>query len=386
MKICVVGTGYVGLVTGACLADFGMTVTGVDKDAAKIGALQRGEIPIYEPGLEELVEKNVQEGRLSFTTDLAPAIREARGVFIAVGTPPLPDGARRPLLRAPGRRADRRQPQRLQGGRQQVDGPGRHRPDGRDGRPRALRRPAGVRGRLEPRVPARGLGDRGLHAPRPRRRRRADAARGRRRARDLRPAQGGWRAVRDHQRRVGRDDQVRLERLPRHQDHLHQRGRRALRARRRRRRRGGARHGPRQPDRPEVPPPRPGLRRLLLPQGHARGGADRPGARHELRAHRRGPLAPTSAPSAAWSTKIEQAMGGVAGKTVAILGLAFKADTDDMRESPTIPIIEGLLAGGASIRAFDPGRDGRSAKGLLPAAVDLLQGRLRDRPRAPTAW
>jgi UDPglucose 6-dehydrogenase len=92
MKICVVGSGYVGLVTGACLAEFGMTVTGVDKDAAKIAALQRGEIPIYEPGLEEVVEKNVRASRLRFTTELAPAIREARAVFIAVGTPPLPDG------------------------------------------------------------------------------------------------------------------------------------------------------------------------------------------------------------------------------------------------------------------------------------------------------
>ncbi len=92
MKICVVGSGYVGLVTGACLADFGMTVTGVDKDASKIEALERGEIPIYEPGLEEVVEKNVRAGRLKFTTDLAPAIRDARAVFIAVGTPPLPDG------------------------------------------------------------------------------------------------------------------------------------------------------------------------------------------------------------------------------------------------------------------------------------------------------
>ena len=92
MKICVVGSGYVGLVTGACLAEFGMNVTGVDKDADKIAALERGEIPIYEPGLEELVAKNVRAGRLRFSTDLAPAIREARAVFIAVGTPPLPDG------------------------------------------------------------------------------------------------------------------------------------------------------------------------------------------------------------------------------------------------------------------------------------------------------
>jgi UDPglucose 6-dehydrogenase len=92
MNICVVGTGYVGLVTGACLADFGMNVLGADKDAAKIKALARGAIPIYEPGLSTLVRKNVREGRLAFTTELGPAIEEAEAVFIAVGTPPLPDG------------------------------------------------------------------------------------------------------------------------------------------------------------------------------------------------------------------------------------------------------------------------------------------------------
>ena len=92
MKICVVGSGYVGLVTGACLADFGMHVLGVDKDAGKIEALKRGVIPIYEPGLEDVVEANVKAGRLRFSTDLAPAIREAKAVFIAVGTPSLPDG------------------------------------------------------------------------------------------------------------------------------------------------------------------------------------------------------------------------------------------------------------------------------------------------------
>jgi len=93
MKICVVGSGYVGLVTGACLADFGMEVTGVDKDVAKIEALGSGEIPIFEPGLRTLVGKNMAEGRLSFTTQLGPAVEEALAVFIAVGTPPLPDGS-----------------------------------------------------------------------------------------------------------------------------------------------------------------------------------------------------------------------------------------------------------------------------------------------------
>jgi UDPglucose 6-dehydrogenase len=93
MNICMVGTGYVGLVTGACLADFGMDVVCVDKDEAKIAALQRGHIPIYEPGLEAIVAKNERAGRLRFTTDLKSAIEQSLAVFIAVGTPPKPDGS-----------------------------------------------------------------------------------------------------------------------------------------------------------------------------------------------------------------------------------------------------------------------------------------------------
>jgi UDPglucose 6-dehydrogenase len=93
MNICMVGTGYVGLVTGACLADFGMNVVCVDKDAEKIAALQRGEVPIYEPGLKEVIARNERAGRLRFTTDLKAGIEEALAIFIAVGTPPKPDGS-----------------------------------------------------------------------------------------------------------------------------------------------------------------------------------------------------------------------------------------------------------------------------------------------------
>ncbi len=82
-----VGTGYVGLVSGACFAEFGVTVVCVDKDASKIERLERGEIPIYEPGLDDLVAKNVRAGRLSFARDLAVAMDDADAVFIAVGTP-----------------------------------------------------------------------------------------------------------------------------------------------------------------------------------------------------------------------------------------------------------------------------------------------------------
>jgi UDPglucose 6-dehydrogenase len=93
MDISVIGTGNVGLVTGAGLADFGNDVICVDVDVRKIEALKSGAIPIYEPGLDTLVSKNVSEGRLRFTTDLPEAIRSARAIFIAVGTPPKPDGS-----------------------------------------------------------------------------------------------------------------------------------------------------------------------------------------------------------------------------------------------------------------------------------------------------
>src|SRR5438093_5538446 len=92
MNICVVGTGYVGLVTGAVFADLGNDVVCVDNDAVKISDLEGGRMPIYEPGLEEMVARNVADGRLAFTTDLPAAVRRAVIVFITVGTPPKSDG------------------------------------------------------------------------------------------------------------------------------------------------------------------------------------------------------------------------------------------------------------------------------------------------------
>ena len=87
MRIAMIGTGYVGLVSGACFADFGHQVTCVDKDSAKIEGLNAGVMPIWEPGLEALVRSNAERGRLSFTTDLPEAVKSAEAVFIAVGTP-----------------------------------------------------------------------------------------------------------------------------------------------------------------------------------------------------------------------------------------------------------------------------------------------------------
>jgi UDPglucose 6-dehydrogenase len=93
MRLCIIGTGYVGLVTGTCFAEVGHEVVCVDNDARKVELLQQGGIPIYEPGLEEMVKKNVAEGRLRFTTSTREGVESSDVIFIAVPTPPLPDGS-----------------------------------------------------------------------------------------------------------------------------------------------------------------------------------------------------------------------------------------------------------------------------------------------------
>src|SRR5277367_7066286 len=93
MKLTIIGTGYVGLVTGTCFAEGGHQVICVDKDAGKVKMLRGGGMPIYEPGLEELVQKNVREGRLRFTSSTQEGVEQSDVIFIAVPTPPMPDGS-----------------------------------------------------------------------------------------------------------------------------------------------------------------------------------------------------------------------------------------------------------------------------------------------------
>ena len=127
MKIAVVGTGYVGLVLGACLAENGNDVICIDKDEAKVRQLRRGVMPIYEPGLEEMVRRNRAEKRLEFTKDLPRAVRAASIVFIAVGTPQHEDGSA-DLTHVLGVAREIAQgDERLQGHRGQEHGAGRHR-------------------------------------------------------------------------------------------------------------------------------------------------------------------------------------------------------------------------------------------------------------------
>jgi UDPglucose 6-dehydrogenase len=365
MKICVVGSGYVGLVTGACLADFGMTVTGVDKDAAKIAALERGEIPIYEPGLEEIVEKNVKAGRLTFTTDLAPAIREAKAVFIAVGTPPLPDGRAdlsfvRQVAEAIGENLNGYKVVITKstvpvGTGQMVEKVVRERSGGshdfavvsnpeflREGcaledfyRPDRVvigaRDPRAVDVMLDIYAPLKAAGVPFVIAN-------VESAE------MIKYASNGFLAAKitfvneiaELCERAGADVEVVARGM-----------------------------GLDNRINPKFLHPGPGYGGSCFPKDTLAVAqiAEEHGMSFEIidavlsaneRVRRR--MVP----------KIEAAFDGLAGKTVALLGLAFKGDTDDMRESPAIPIVEGLVKAGARVRAFDPAAM-EQAKLVLPA-------------------
>ncbi len=127
MRIVMVGSGYVGLVSGACFADFGHEIVCVDKDEGKIERLRAGESPIFEPGLDVLLKANIRAGRLTFTTDLKAAADGADAFFIAVGTPTRRGDGHADLTYVPcGRRGDRRVAREGAGGGDEVDRAGRH--------------------------------------------------------------------------------------------------------------------------------------------------------------------------------------------------------------------------------------------------------------------
>lgn len=365
MKICVVGSGYVGLVTGACLADFGMTVTGVDKDASKIEALERGEIPIYEPGLEEVVEKNVRAGRLKFTTDLAPAIREARAVFIAVGTPPLPDGKAdlsfvRQVAESIGDNLNGYKVIVTKstvpvGTGQMVERAVReHSGGGQEfavvSNPEFLREGSAIEDFLRPdRVVIGARTQRAIdvmldiYAP-------LKAAgvpfvvANVESAEMIKYASNGFLAtkitfineVAEICEAVGAEVDV----VARGMGLDNRIG-------------------------PKFLHPGPGYGGSCFPKDTRAVAqiAEEHGLRFEII---EGVLSANERVKRRMIGKIEKAFGSLTGKTVAVLGLAFKGDTDDMRESPAIPVIEGLVERGATIRAYDPAAM-TAAKPLLPA-------------------
>ncbi len=364
MKICVVGSGYVGLVTGACLADFGMTVTGVDKDAAKIAALERGEIPIYEPGLEEIVEKNVKAGRLKFTTDLAPAIREAKAVFIAVGTPPLPDGRAdlsfvRQVAEAIGENLNGYKVVITKstvpvGTGQMVEKVVREKSGGSQdfavvSNPEFLREGSALEDFYRPdRVVIGARTQRAvdvmleIYAP-------LKAAgvpfviANIESSEMIKYASNGFLAAKitfvneiaELCERVGAD----VETVARGM-------------------------GLDNRINPKFLHPGPGYGGSCFPKDTSAIAqiAEEHGMRFEIID---AVLSANERVRQRMVPKVEKAFGGLAGKTVALLGLAFKGDTDDMRESPAIPVVEGLVKAGAKVRAYDPAAT-EQARPLLP--------------------
>ncbi len=355
-RIAVIGTGYVGLVSGACLADFGNQVTCVDTDRKKIERLQRGEIPIYEPGLEEVVARTVAAGRLCFTDGGADAVRANDVVFIAVGTPPMEDGSAdlthvEEAARGIGRV--------MAGYKVIVDkstvpvGTGRavaawvkeelsRRGVGFEfdvvSNPEFLREGSAVQDFTHPdRVvigsdspKARGIMKevyRALYLNET-----PCVETGLETAEIIKYAANAFLAVKitfinevanlcesvganvqDVARAIGRDGRI---------------GHKFLHA-------------------------GPGYGGSCFPKdtrAMARTGRDRGETLSIVEAT----IAANERQKARMVKKIEQGMGGVKGKTIAALGLAFKPNTDDMREAPALAICEGLVARGARIRAWDP--------------------------------
>ncbi|HVT57666.1 MAG TPA: UDP-glucose/GDP-mannose dehydrogenase family protein [Thermoanaerobaculia bacterium] len=353
MNICVVGSGYVGLVTGACLADFGMKVVGVDKDRAKVDALSQGKVPIYEPGLETLVQKNMGERRLRFSTELAPAIEEARAIFIAVGTPPKSDGSAdltfiREVAHSIG--------QHLNGYKIIVtkstvpigtgkmiesivrEGTGGRHPFAVVSNPEFLREGSAIDDFMHPDRVVIGTRDQraielmlDVYSPLAA----ADVPfviTDVESAELIKYASNGFLATKisfiNEVAQLCEALGANVEVVARGMGLDNRIG-------------------------PKFLHPGPGFGGSCFPKD-TRAVAQI--ARDQGLTFRiiEAVLEVNDATKRRMLDKIERALGGIAGRTVAVLGLSFKPDTDDIRESPALPIVQGLVDGGAAVRAFDP--------------------------------
>ena len=361
----VIGTGYVGLVTAAGFAELGNEVWCIDIDAAKIKRLKGGEIPIYEPGLEELVAKH--RGRLHFSTDIADALEHARLLFVAVGTPPTYSGdadlsAVHAVVNA--MPASDHHALVMKSTVPVGTGTSIKRIFGEQGK-------EGFRYVSCPEFLKEGSAVARLPRARPRRRRRRRRLGRRRRRRALRAAR---RAARAHRHRQRRDDQAGRQRLPGHEDLVHQRDRQRLRGHRRQRHRGGQGHRPRRPHRAEVPAGRGRLRRSCFPKDVTalKQLAGNSGYHFQLL---NAVIEVNELQKRRVMAKLEKHLGSLVGSKVALLGLAFKPNTDDMREATSLVLSARLQAAGAKVRAYDPVAE-EEARKLMPGldfADDALE-------------
>ena len=340
----VIGTGYVGLVTAAGFAELGNEVYCIDIDAAKIEGLKQGRMPIWEPGLEELVARH--RDRLHFSTDIADALEHARLLFVAVGTPPTYSGdADLSAVHAVVNAMPPSDEHALVMKSTVPVGTGEtiQRIFAEQGKALPLR--------VVPRVPQGGLGDQGLPGARPRRRRRRGRLGRRCRRRALRAARRPARAD-GHQER--RDGQARVQRVPGDEDLVHQRDRQRVRGDRRRRRRGRARAwasttaSGRSSCRPGIgfggscfPKDVTALKQLAGNSGYHFQLLNSVIEVNELQKRR-------------VIAKLEKHLGRLVDKEIALLGLAFKPNTDDMREASSLVLSSRLQAAGAHVRAYDP--------------------------------
>ena len=277
MRIAIIGTGYVGLVSGACFSEFGVEVVCVDQDSAKIARLQRGEMPIFEPGLEALVTKNAAAGRISFTTDLPAAVAGAEAVFIAVGTPSRRGDGHADLSFVYAAAEEIGQALTdyavvvtkstvpVGTGREVAKILRRTRPQGGfdvASNPEFLREGSAIEDFMRP--------DRVVIG--------ADSERARAIMHALyRPLYLIETPMVFTDIETAELDQIRRQRLSRDQDHVHQRDRRSLRKGRRRRAGGGKGDRPRWAHRPQVSARRSGFWRILFPKGLPSIGAHRAG-------------------------------------------------------------------------------------------------------------